>query len=121
MGVSKQNVPTQGVAASLYETQSKWIPDFSNVHQAGSIVLVLDHIQDSYNMGAMCRTAECFGIKTIIYPKNRASKLTMSVKKAASGAIEYLHMVEVVNLCRIITTMKTQHGYWVYGTGIKKE
>ena len=44
----------------------------------------------------------------------------MSVKKAASGAIEYLHMVEVVNLCRIITTMKTQHGYWVYGTGIKK-
>ena len=36
------------------------------------VVIMLDHLNDPHNFGAICRTAEAFGVSTIVYPKNRA-------------------------------------------------
>ena len=72
-------------------------------------VLLLDHLEDPHNFGAIIRTAEAAGVDAIIIPKNR------SVMKVSAGALNNSTIVEVSNLVNTIEKLK-KHGFWVYGT-----
>ena len=77
-------------------------------------VVILDHIQDPYNFGAILRTCETLGITTVIYPKDRAAQLSPTVTKVSSGAVHHLNLIKVTNIGNTIDRLK-QKGYWVYG------
>ncbi len=76
--------------------------------------MILDHIQDPHNMGAIIRTAAGLGIHALIYPKDRSCQITDTVSKVSSGGTECIPLLKVTNLAREIDTLKDK-GYWIYG------
>jgi len=80
-------------------------------------VLMLDGIEDPHNLGAIIRSAEAGGITSIIIPKDRSAKLNATVAKTSAGAIEYVKVVEVVNLSQTIDKLK-KIGFWIVGTSL---
>jgi 23S rRNA (guanosine2251-2'-O)-methyltransferase len=79
-----------------------------------SLLIMLDHIKDPHNLGAVTRTAEVFGADGIIIPKNRSVSLTGTVIKVSSGAALRIPIVTVTNLSRSIDKLK-KAGYWITG------
>ena len=67
-----------------------------------TLFLVLDGIQDPHNLGACLRTADAAGVDAVIVPKQRAAKLTASVRKVAAGAAETVPLIEVINIVRFL-------------------
>ncbi len=78
------------------------------------VIIVADHIQDPHNFGAICRTAEAFGIHHMCYPKNRAVQITPSVVKAAAGAMGSMKFCKLTNLNQSLKKLAS-NGYWIYG------
>ena len=82
-------------------------------------ILIVDHIEDPYNFGAMLRSAEIFGVSAVIFPKDRNCQLTPGVIKVASGATSHLKLIRVTNIAKSIPTLK-EMGYWIYGADANK-
>lgn len=79
------------------------------------MVVILDHLEDPHNFGAIIRTCESAGIRSIIIPKDRSVGVNPTVVKTSSGAIEYVKIAIASNLVQIINKFKS-HGFFVYGT-----
>ena len=77
-------------------------------------IVVLDHLEDTHNFGAIIRTCEAAGVDYIIIPKNRSVSVNSTVYKTSSGALNNVKIVEVVNLSNTIRKLQDL-GYWVYG------
>lgn len=77
-------------------------------------VVMLDHIEDPHNFGAIIRSCECAGIKTIIIPKDRACLVNSTVVKVSCGAISKVKIVMVNNLMDAINKLKKAN-YFIYG------
>lgn len=75
--------------------------------------VMLDEINDPHNLGAIIRTCEALGVERIIVGKNRCCKLNSTVAKVSTGAIEYVKVIEVVNLTNAIKKMQ-EKGFWAY-------
>jgi len=82
--------------------------------------LILDHIQDPQNLGAIIRSANVLGVDGVIIPKDRSASVTPSVIKASSGATNYVPIVKVVNLSRTIRELKDV-GLWVVGADVNSK
>jgi len=52
------------------------------------VIIILDHLEDPHNLGAIIRTAEAAGVKAIIIPKDRSVQVNSTVFKVSAGAIE---------------------------------
>ncbi len=78
------------------------------------LLLVLDSIQDPHNLGACLRTAEAAGVDLVIIPKRQSATLTPLVRKIATGATEFIPIVQVTNLRRALQIAK-QQGIWFVG------
>jgi 23S rRNA (guanosine2251-2'-O)-methyltransferase len=95
-------------------------PDLENLLRlteavAGRIVLVvLDRVSDPQNLGAVLRSAAAFGALAVIVAAHGAPSVSGALAKAASGAIESVPLVRVVNLARTLDTLK-EAGFWVCG------
>ncbi len=74
-------------------------------------LILLDNIEDPYNLGAIIRTANQAGAHGIIIPKRRAVGLTAAVVKASAGAVYYTPVAKVTNLARTIEQLK-KRGIW---------
>ena len=83
-------------------------------------VVVLDHIEDPHNLGAIIRSCECAGVKSIIIPKDRACPVNDTVMKISSGALNNVKVVLVSNLVSAIKKLKTDN-YFVYGADMDGE
>ncbi|MBB1535723.1 23S rRNA (guanosine(2251)-2'-O)-methyltransferase RlmB [Leptotrichia sp.] len=79
-----------------------------------SRIVILDQVQDPRNFGAIIRSAECFGVDGIIIQDRNSVKVTETVVKSSTGAIEYVDIVKVTNISDTIDKLK-QYGYTVYG------
>ncbi len=81
-------------------------------------IIILDGITDTYNLGAIIRTANASGAHGVIIPKRRAAGLTAMVSKASAGAILYTKVARVTNITTEIEKLK-QAGLWIVGTDMK--
>lgn len=77
------------------------------------LVLVLDHLEDPHNLGAIIRTCEARGIKSIIIPKDRGVTVNETVMKTSAGALNRVNIIMVTNLVNAINKLKDK-GYFVY-------
>jgi len=83
---------------------------------ADPFLLVLDVVQDPHNLGACIRSAEAAGCDGLIFPKNRSSPVTETVRHVACGAAEELPLIQVTNLARCLDLLKERF-IRVLGTG----
>ena len=79
-----------------------------------SLVVVLDGVEDTQNLGALIRTAYVCGAHGVVVPKDRAAPLTAAVAKASAGALEHTNVARVTNLRRTLELLK-EKGIWVVG------
>jgi 23S rRNA (guanosine2251-2'-O)-methyltransferase len=83
-----------------------------------SLVILLDHVTDPQNLGAVVRTAEVVGADGVVIPKDRAAAMTPSALKASAGAAEHLPICRESNIVQSLTRLKAA-GYWVMGASEK--
>ena len=110
--MSKKN--HQGVIATLSPVEYQ---DFEElvigVTESGKVplFLVLDHLQDVRNFGAIVRTAECTGVSGIIIPKRGSVSVTDDAVKTSAGAVFRVPICKVDNLIDAV--------YYLQGSGIR--
>ncbi len=79
-----------------------------------ALFIVLDGVQDPYNLGSILRTAEAASVHGLIIRERRAVGLTSIVEKASAGALEYIPVARVVNISQTIAVLK-QNNIWTVG------
>lgn len=84
------------------------------------VIVMLDHLEDPHNFGAIIRTCEALGVDSIIIPNDRSVGVTGTVIKTSAGAIEYITIARVANLGSAIEKLK-KNGFWVVGTDMNGE
>lgn len=77
-------------------------------------LIVLDHLEDPHNLGAVLRTAEAVGVHGVILPKQRAAGVTPAVVNVSAGAVEHMWVAEVPNLVQVLKVLK-QDNVWIAG------
>lgn len=83
-----------------------------------SLIVILDHIEDPHNFGAIIRTCEAAGVKGIIIPKDRSVEVNATVIKVSTGSIKNMKIAQVTNLNRTIEYLKKE-GFWIVGTDME--
>lgn len=112
----------QGVIVEINDYDYGILNDITN---EDNFVLMLDHLEDPHNFGAIIRSAEARGIKHIIIPKDRSVTVNETVMKISTGALARVNVIMVSNLVNAIKTLKDR-GFFVYaaeadGTDYRKE
>lgn len=77
------------------------------------MVLILDHLEDPHNFGAIIRSCEARGVKNIIIPKDRSVSVNETVMKTSAGALSHVNIIMVNNLVSTINRLK-EDGYFIY-------
>ena len=72
-------------------------------------VVVLDHLEDPHNFGAIIRTCEAAGINTVIIPKDRSVRVNETVMKTSSGALSRVKVVLVANINEALNKLKKEN------------
>lgn len=85
-----------------------------------SLIVMLDHVTDPHNLGAVLRSADQFGVDGVVLPDRRAADITPVVVKTSSGASAYVPVARVKNLATAARELK-DHGYWIYGADMSGE
>ena len=80
-----------------------------------NFIVILDHIEDPRNFGAIIRTCECAGVDYVIIPNKRTTEVTSTGIKTSSGALANVKIVQVANLRNTIENLK-KLGFWIIGT-----
>ena len=102
------------------------VPDFSYTNLEDLInkdtckLVILDHLEDPHNLGAIIRTVEASGIDGIILPVNRSVSVNETVMKTSVGALYNVKIAKVVNLNQTIKKLKDL-GFWIIGTDMDGE
>ena len=78
------------------------------------IIIMLDQVTDPNNIGSIMRSCALFNCGSIIVSNDNAPDITANMAKAASGALEKVNYISVVNLSRAIIQFK-KNNYWIYG------
>lgn len=84
------------------------------------LLLLLDSIQDTHNLGAILRSAECAGVDGVIITTNQSAPINEIVEKISAGAVSHLKICKVNNLVRTIEELKKK-GFWIVGAHISGE
>ena len=108
----------QGVLAKITDFDYSSVEDIlalAKEKDEDLLIVLLDGITDPHNLGAIVRSAECFGAHGIVIPKHRSVGVNDTVVKVASGATEHMLIAKVTNINDTIRMLK-EHNVWVYAT-----
>ncbi len=117
LGILPEGAVHQGLALAVEPLAEPDLVDllqFADPVTRRSVIVVLDHVSDPHNLGAVLRSAAAFGALAVVLAAHGAPPVTGALAKAASGALEGVPLVHVVNLARSIDRLK-EAGFWVCG------
>ena len=107
----------QGLAAEVAETQTVTLGALiarAKEQPGYSLFVLVDHITDPRNLGAIIRSADAFGAVGVVVEERRSAPINATVAKAAAGATAHVPVAVVTNLPRAIAELKDAN-VWVYG------
>jgi 23S rRNA (guanosine2251-2'-O)-methyltransferase len=106
------NAVHQGVALQCEHLPGRDLDDILDVpSDKRRIVVILDQISDPQNTGAILRTAAAFGAAAVIVQDRHSPPETGTLAKAASGALDSLPYIHVVNIARTLEQLGDR-GFW---------
>jgi 23S rRNA (guanosine2251-2'-O)-methyltransferase len=85
------------------------------ISDTDSLIVMLDHLEDPHNFGAIIRSCEAAGVDGIIIPSDRSVEVNPTVIKTSVGTTEKIKIAKVINLSNTIKILKDK-GYWIFGT-----
>lgn len=103
----------QGIILDVADFNYCNFDDF--LEQEDCFLIILDHLEDPHNFGAIIRTSEAAGVDGIIIPKDRSVSVNSTVIKTSAGASENMPISMVTNLNQTIKELKS-NGFWIIGT-----
>ncbi len=106
----------QGIILFIPDYKYKDLDDV--LTEDASFFVLLDHIEDPHNLGAIVRTCEAAGVDAIIMPRDRQVQVNATVMKTSVGTLENVNIVTVSNLNNTISELK-KNGFWVVGTALE--
>ena len=110
----------QGVICRLTQAKTVELEEFlrSLEGRPSALIVVLDHIEDPHNLGAIIRSAEAGGASGVISAKRRSAIPNDTVIKTSAGASLRLPLIQVANITRTLETLK-QANFWTVGLDMK--
>lgn len=108
-----RDAPHQGLVLDCDPLPDIYLADVLDGDAARPVV-VLDQVTDPHNVGAILRSAAAFGACAIVTQDRHAPPESGALAKSASGALEVIPWVRVVNLARALEEM-AEAGYWRIG------
>ena len=108
------DAPHQGVVVEVEPLDEAWLDDVLAEAPERAILLVLDQVTDPHNVGAILRSAAAFGAVAIVTQDRHSPPESGALAKAASGALERVPWVRVVNLARALEQIG-EAGFWRIG------
>ena len=106
----------QGIILSIPEYSYQKLDDV--LKKDPNFLVLLDHLEDPHNLGAIIRTCEAAGVDGIIMPKDRQVPVNATVMKTSVGTLDNVNMVMVSNLSQTIERLK-DCGFWIVGTALE--
>lgn len=115
----KVNGLHQGVVIEINEVETYTLDDLvNNIDKEYPLIVVLDHLEDPHNFGAIIRTCEALGVDGIVIPNDRSVGINATVVKTSSGAISHIKIAKVSNIYATINKLKGL-GYWIVSTDME--
>ena len=83
-----------------------------------SVIVLLDHVTDPQNLGAILRCADQFRVDGVVLPERRTAAITPAVLQSSAGSAHHVRLVRVANLAHAVESLKSAD-YWVYGADMQ--
>jgi len=109
-----REAPHQGIVAEVERLDDILLADLLDRAEERRPLLVLDQVTDPHNVGAILRSAAAFGALGVVTQDRHAPPESGALAKAASGALETMAWVRVVNLARALGDI-AEAGFWRIG------
>lgn len=122
--VVRRKIELDQLANTLHQGIILDVADFSycDLHdfldKEDCFLVLLDHLEDPHNFGAIIRTSEAAGVDGIVIPKDRSVSVNGTVIKTSAGASENMPISMVTNLNQTIKELK-DNGFWIVGTDME--
>ncbi|MDD6264421.1 MAG: 23S rRNA (guanosine(2251)-2'-O)-methyltransferase RlmB [bacterium] len=130
--IEKRKVPVQykskreidRLALGVHQGIILFIPDYKYkdisdvLDDEAKFFVILDHLEDPHNLGAIIRTCEAAKVDAIIMPKDRQAQVNSTVMKTSAGTLDNVNIVTVTNLVSTIDELK-KNGFWIVGTALE--
>src|SRR5687767_4445575 len=109
-----RDAPHQGIVAEVERLPDMLLADLLDEAEDGRPLLLLDQVTDPHNVGAILRSAAAFDALGIVTQDRHAPPESGALAKSASGALEIVPWVRVVNLARALDEI-ADAGFWRIG------
>ena len=103
----------QGIILDVEDYKYSDLSDLLSIDNP--LIVILDHLEDPHNLGAIIRTCEAAGVDGIIIPKDRSVEVNGTVYKTSVGTVDSVKIVRVTNIVNTIKELK-DNGFWITGT-----
>jgi 23S rRNA (guanosine2251-2'-O)-methyltransferase len=110
------DAPHQGFVLEVEPLENVWLGDILKTADDGANrpIVALDQVTDPHNVGAIMRSALAFGARALVTQDRHSPGESGVLARSASGALEHLPWVRVVNLARALAEM-AEAGFWRIG------
>ena len=105
----------QGIILNIPDYKYKQLADV--LKDDPQFIVILDHLEDPHNLGAIIRTCEAAGVDGIVIPKDRQVQINSTVMKTSVGTLDNMNIISVSNVTNAINVLK-ENGFWIVGTSL---